>query len=81
MNLDTNHYKKYKLSTAYLEAPVELRYSSNPEDDKRRRAEHDGGDEQQEEELAHYWVGWFLQVRTIASRHGRCAAFLSDCHS
>jgi hypothetical protein len=32
---DTNHYKKYKLSTAYLEAPVELRYSSNPEDDKR----------------------------------------------
>ncbi len=24
-------YKKYKLSTTYLEAPIELRYSSNPE--------------------------------------------------
>jgi hypothetical protein len=32
---DTTHFKKYKLSTAYLEAPVELRYSSNPLDDKR----------------------------------------------
>lgn len=31
---DTNHFKKYKISTAYLEAPVELRYSSNPNDDK-----------------------------------------------
>lgn len=31
---DTNHFKKYKLATAYLEAPVELRYSSNPNDDK-----------------------------------------------
>jgi hypothetical protein len=31
---DTNHYKKYKMSTAYLEAPVELRFASNPEDDK-----------------------------------------------
>jgi hypothetical protein len=31
---DTTHFKKYKLSTAYLEAPVELRYSSNPQDDK-----------------------------------------------
>jgi len=31
---DTNHFKKYKLSTAFLEAPVELRYSSNPSDDK-----------------------------------------------
>lgn len=28
---DTNHFKKYKLSTAYLEAPIEFRYSSNPE--------------------------------------------------
>jgi hypothetical protein len=32
---DTTHFEKYKLSTAYLEAPVELRYSSNPDDDKR----------------------------------------------
>jgi hypothetical protein len=32
---DTTHFKKYKLSTAFLEAPVELRYSSNPLDDKR----------------------------------------------
>lgn len=31
---DTTHFKKYKLSTAYLEAPVELRYTSKPEDDK-----------------------------------------------
>jgi len=30
---DTSHFKKYKLSTAYLEAPVELRYRSNPEND------------------------------------------------
>jgi hypothetical protein len=29
---DTTHFKKYKLSTAFLEAPVELRFSSNPED-------------------------------------------------
>jgi len=28
---DTNHYKKYKLSTNYLEAPLELRYAVNPE--------------------------------------------------
>jgi hypothetical protein len=28
---DTNHFKKYKLSTAFLEVPVELRFSSNPE--------------------------------------------------
>ncbi|MGC4035433.1 MAG: outer membrane beta-barrel protein [Chitinophagaceae bacterium] len=28
---DTTHFKKYKLSTAYLEAPLELRYSFNPE--------------------------------------------------
>jgi len=31
---DTNHYKKFKVATAFLEAPVELRYSSNPNDDK-----------------------------------------------
>jgi hypothetical protein len=28
--VDTNHYKKYKLVTTFLEAPVELRFSSNP---------------------------------------------------
>ena len=28
---DTSHFKKYKLTTAYLEAPIEFRYSSNPE--------------------------------------------------
>jgi hypothetical protein len=27
---DTNHFKKYKLATAYLEAPVELRFAANP---------------------------------------------------
>ncbi len=27
----TNHFKKYKISTAFLEIPVELRFSSNPE--------------------------------------------------
>jgi hypothetical protein len=27
---DTNHYKKTKLATAYLEAPLELRYSADP---------------------------------------------------
>jgi hypothetical protein len=27
---DTNHYKKTKLATVYLEAPIELRYSANP---------------------------------------------------
>lgn len=32
---DTTHFKKYKLSTTYLEAPVELRFSSNPGDNKR----------------------------------------------
>lgn len=32
---DTNSFKKYKLSTAYLEAPVELRFSSNPDNDRR----------------------------------------------
>ena len=28
-----NHFKKYKLTTAFLEVPVELRFSSNPEND------------------------------------------------
>jgi hypothetical protein len=28
---DTNHFKKYKLATATLEAPLELRFSSHPE--------------------------------------------------
>jgi hypothetical protein len=28
---DTSHFKKYKLVSGYLEAPVELRFSSNPE--------------------------------------------------
>jgi hypothetical protein len=28
---DTNHFKKYKLTTAILEAPLELRFSSKPE--------------------------------------------------
>ncbi len=32
---DTSHFKKYKLATAYLEAPVELRYRFNPGDDRR----------------------------------------------
>src|SRR5687768_10407466 len=27
---DTTHFKKTKLATAYLEAPVEFRYSANP---------------------------------------------------
>lgn len=27
---DTNHFNKYKLSTAYLELPVELRFTANP---------------------------------------------------
>ncbi len=31
-NLDSaNRFKKYKLSTAYLEIPIELRYTKNPE--------------------------------------------------
>lgn len=29
---DTNHYKKTKLATAYLEAPIEFRYTTNPAD-------------------------------------------------
>jgi len=28
---DTTHFKKYKSATAWLEAPIELRYSFNPE--------------------------------------------------
>lgn len=28
---DTTHYKKYKLLTSYLEAPIEIRYLFNPE--------------------------------------------------
>jgi hypothetical protein len=28
---DTNYFKKYKLSTTYLEAPIELRFAGNPE--------------------------------------------------
>lgn len=28
---DTSHFKKYKLSTAYLEAPVELRFNLHPD--------------------------------------------------
>jgi hypothetical protein len=31
---DTTHFKKFKMSTAFLELPVELRYSFNPYDDK-----------------------------------------------
>ncbi len=31
---DTNHFKKTKLATVYLEAPVEFRFSSNPETGK-----------------------------------------------
>ena len=32
---DTSRFKKYKLATAYLEAPVELRYRSKPENDSK----------------------------------------------
>lgn len=32
---DTSHFKKYKLATAYLEAPIELRYRFNPNDDRK----------------------------------------------
>jgi hypothetical protein len=32
---DTTHFKKYKLSTAYVEVPVELRFRSNPDDDNK----------------------------------------------
>ncbi len=30
---DTSHFKKYKLSTAYAEAPIELRYNFNAQDE------------------------------------------------
>lgn len=30
---DTNHFKKYKVATAFLELPIELRFSSNPDAD------------------------------------------------
>lgn len=32
---DTSHFKKYKLATAYAEAPIELRYRFNPDNDRR----------------------------------------------
>ena len=32
---DTSSFKKYKLTTAYLEAPIELRYRSNPSNDRK----------------------------------------------
>jgi len=31
---DTSHFKRYKLSTNFLEVPVELRYRLNPNDDR-----------------------------------------------
>lgn len=31
---DTNSFKKYKLSTVYVEAPVELRFTARPDDNK-----------------------------------------------
>ena len=30
---DTTHFKKYKVATAFLELPIELRYFSNPDED------------------------------------------------
>lgn len=32
---DTNYFRKYKLATAYLEAPIELRFRSNPSNDRK----------------------------------------------
>lgn len=32
---NSNHFKKYKLAYSYLEVPVELRFSSNPEHDSK----------------------------------------------
>ena len=32
---DTNHFKKYKLVTAFLEAPVEFRFTKDPENNKK----------------------------------------------
>lgn len=35
-NLDsTDHFKKYKLATTFVEAPIELRYTTNPVSDKK----------------------------------------------
>jgi hypothetical protein len=31
---DTNHFKRYKLATAYAELPVELRFSTNPDNNR-----------------------------------------------
>ena len=31
---DTNHFKRYKLATAYAELPMELRFSTNPDDNR-----------------------------------------------
>jgi hypothetical protein len=30
-----NHYKKYKLTTAYLEVPIELRFTADPFNDRK----------------------------------------------
>lgn len=30
-----DHFKKYKLTTAYLEVPIELRFTANPDDEKK----------------------------------------------
>lgn len=32
---DTNHFSKYKVATTYLEAPIELRFRSNPANDRK----------------------------------------------
>ena len=32
---DTSHFKKYKIATTFLEIPVELRYSANPDNNKK----------------------------------------------
>lgn len=32
---DTNHFKKYRLNTTFLEAPVELRFTSNPTNNRK----------------------------------------------
>jgi len=32
---DTNHFKKYKLATTFVEAPIELRYTSDPVNQKK----------------------------------------------
>ncbi|MCU7550661.1 PorT family protein [Chitinophagaceae bacterium LB-8] len=32
---DTNHFKKFKIATTFLEAPVELRYNANPENNNK----------------------------------------------